>query len=237
LQAIHWAIAAWSAWIVHHAWERSPAPGELDAPRYLALCLTGCAAVAVLGARRPQVGVWNFVILGLLAVMALPLAERFLPGAASLDRLRLLFLAATLSVGVLNYLPTCFAPAALLVALGSTGEIMMLIDGSGEERMSLLASVCLGLVPWVAWWGWSGQREAVAEFDALWLDFRNRYGLVWGQRLREQFNHAAAHAGWPVLLYWQGLVRLGTPEPLDPEIQLDMLTTLKALLKRFGPPE
>jgi hypothetical protein len=39
--------------------------------RYLALCLTGCVGVAVLGARRPGVGAWDFVLLGLLAVLLL----------------------------------------------------------------------------------------------------------------------------------------------------------------------
>jgi hypothetical protein len=74
----------------------------------------------------------------------------------------------------------------------------------------------------------------VAEFDALWLDFRNRYGLIWSQRVREQFNQAAMNAGWPVQLYWQGLVRLSTPEPLDAEMQTEIVNALRALLKRFG---
>ena len=49
---------------------------------YTALSLTGCAGVAVLGARRPGVGPWNFVLLGLLAVMLLPLAEGLLSRGA-----------------------------------------------------------------------------------------------------------------------------------------------------------
>jgi hypothetical protein len=233
LQSLHWSLAAWIAWAVHHAWPRETGPGELDAPRYVALCLSGCACIAVLGARRPQVGVWNFVVLGLLAVMVLPLVERLLPGAGSLDTMRVLFLAATVGVGVLNYLPTCFAGAALLLALGCSGELMLLSDAAWDDSLGFVSGACLALVPWAAWTGWARQRSAVAEFDALWLDFRNRYGLVWGQRLREQFNIAAVHAGWPVQLYWQGLVRLSTPMPLDSEVQNDIVSALKALLKRF----
>src|SRR2546423_30545 len=107
------------------------APGAtarpLDPTRYLALCLTGCAGVAVLGARRPHVGAWNFVVLGLLAVMLLPLLETVIAGAPSLDVLRVLFLSATLGVGMLNYLPTRLAPAAVLAAFGCAGEIILLV--------------------------------------------------------------------------------------------------------------
>src|SRR5882672_3580671 len=71
IHALNWAVAAWVAWgglIVV-----SEGPGAATA-RYLTLCLTSCAGIAVLGARRPIAGAWNFVLLGLLAVLLLPLA-------------------------------------------------------------------------------------------------------------------------------------------------------------------
>jgi hypothetical protein len=67
------------------------------------------------------------------------------------------------------------------------------------------------------------------------LDFRDRFGLVWAQRVREQFNRAAANAGWPVRLYWQGLhLSAGAPLP-EPAVQAEVVAALRALLKRFGP--
>ena len=72
-----------------------------------------------------------------------------------------------------------------------------------------------------------------SEFDGIWLDFRDRYGMVWGQRLREQFNNAAAHAGWPVILRWQGLrIVPGAAPPSAADAQA-MLDVLQALMKRF----
>ena len=53
-----WAGGAWAAWVAT-TW----APGPLAT--YLALCLSACAGVAVLGARRPGVTAWNFVVAGL----------------------------------------------------------------------------------------------------------------------------------------------------------------------------
>jgi hypothetical protein len=73
-----------------------------------------------------------------------------------------------------------------------------------------------------------------AELDRLWLAYRDRFGLVWGQRMREQFNRAAANAGWPVFLTWQGLASTGA-SAAPPTAQT--VATLQAVLKRFGPEE
>jgi hypothetical protein len=243
IQAVNWAVVAWVAWLgVLGFAGSSDLTARLDVVRYLALCLTGCAGVAVLGARRPGVGAWNFVVLGLLAVMLLPVAEGLVLGGRSLHTLRILFLAATLAVGILNYLPTRLAPAAVLLATGCTWEILTLIPlvpaaGWPGEQISP-GWLCLGLTPWAGWLGWRMAPPPRSEFDRLWLDFRNRFGLVWGQRVREQFNRSATHAGWPVHLFWQGLALLnpGTAPP-EPTILDDIVATLRALLKRFGPPE
>src|SRR5580704_14943166 len=70
VHALSWALAAWTCWCGLFLQEGR------EAGRYLALCLTGCAGIAVLGARRPIVGAWNFVLVGLLAVLLLPLGEQ-----------------------------------------------------------------------------------------------------------------------------------------------------------------
>lgn len=226
LQAVNWAVVAWAAW----GWVLWPgAVGQ--APRYAALCLTGCAAVAVLGARRPGVGAWNFVLVGLLAVMLLPLAENWLrPGALQLG-LRAVLLGGTIAVGVLNYLPTRFAPAAVLVALGAAAELVALVEMADPPAVGRWL---LALAAWVALAG-ARRRNPPSEFDCLWLGFRDRFGLFWGQRTREQFNRSAANAGWPVYLSWRGLRLDPGAAPPDAEHQEAMVAVLRALLKRFGP--
>ena len=240
LQAINWAAAAWTAWLGTVLLSGPEAePWRRDLARYLALCLTGCAGVAVLGARRPGVAAWNFVLLGLLAVMLLPLVQVWLLGGQSLDIVRLLFLAATLAVGIFNYLPTRLGPGALLLALGCGWEVTALSGHATALSAQLLEPgwLCLGLAPWVASLAWRSAPAPRSEFDRIWLDFRNRFGVVWGQRVREQFNNAAGHAGWPVTLSWQGLVRLIGTAPMGTEEQEEMEATLRALLKRFGTEE
>jgi hypothetical protein len=236
LQAVNWAAAAWLAWLGAVALGGPDAsPGQRETVRYLALCLNGCAGVAVLGARRPGVGAWNFVLLGLLAVMLLPLVQRGLLGGQSFDTARVLFLAAVLGVGLLNYLPTRLAPGVLLLALGCGWEMLPLAGQGAVPKAGPFEPgwLCLGLAPWAGLVGWWAAPVPPLELDRIWLDFRNRFGVVWGLRLREQFNNAAANAGWPVALSWYGLVHLAREAPLGEEEQQAIAATLRALLKRF----
>jgi hypothetical protein len=198
---------------------------------YLGLCLTGCAGVAVLGARRPGVGAWNFVLFGLLAVMLLPVAENLVTEKPLLDPLRTVFLAATVAVGVLNYLPTSLVLAAFLLGLGCALQLVILTERTGE--LTTLSWWCLALVPWLGALTWKLRSSPDTEFDRIWLDFRDGFGFLWGQRLREQFNRAAVNAGWPVVLRWQGLRLSPGSNPPAQAIQAEIVATLRSMLKRF----
>jgi hypothetical protein len=239
--AVSWLAAAWVACGVLLVYRGlgAIAPG-FNLPGYLALCLTGCAGVAVLGARRPGVAAWDFVVLALLGVMLLPVAESLVTTGEPLGIFRGLFLAATLAVGILNYLPTGLAPAALTLAAGCAGEFMLLAAPQARPAPAWLATfgpAALTLTPWLGLLAWRCRPQPRSQFDRQWLEFRDRFGLVWGQRLREQFNRAAANAGWPVHLYWQGLhLTIGTGLPGE-GVQMAVVATLRAVLKRFGEEE
>jgi hypothetical protein len=235
-QAVHWAMAAWVAWggAMYVAMMSGRAETHPVAA-YVALCLTGCAGVAVLGARRPGAGAWNFVVVGLLAVMSLPLVESAFIQKPLLDPLRIGFLAATIAVGMLNFLPTRLAPVAVLVA-SSSAIHLLLLTGEAEQGADL-AWWLLALAPWLAFFLWLLPPPPDSEFDRIWLNFRDRFGFLWGQRMREQFNRSAASAGWPVILRWHGLRLLAGAEIPDAAAQTAIVETLRALLKRFGDDE
>ena len=205
--------------------------------RYLALCLTSCAAVAVLGARRPGVTAWNFVVLSQLAILLVPIAEGL--GEVRLDPLRLAFLAATLAVGALNYLPTHLAAATVAAAIGCGVELALVRSAPDAtpvlERAAPFARCLLAASPWLAFFALRGKRLATSPFDRLWLGFRDCYGLVWGQRVREQFNRSVGNAGWPVVLRWRGLRVDGEKTSPGDADRAELLATLRALLKRFEP--
>jgi hypothetical protein len=223
--ALLWALAAWAAWLPVVAIE-TPA-GTLS--RYLALGLTGCAGVAVLGARRPGVGAWNFVVAGLLAVLLLPVAEGF--GEPRLQPAHLVFLAATLAVPLLNYLPTRFAPAALPFGAACGIELTLLTPAEIPGWLADAAGVLAALSPWVAFALSKRSDKGLSSVDRAWLEFRDRFGGLWGLRQQDQFNRAAANAGWPVALSWGGVRKLeGGRQPETAEV----LEMLRAVLKRFG---
>jgi hypothetical protein len=211
-------------------------------PHYFALGLTGCASIAVLGARRPGAGAWNFVILGLLGVVVFLWFEgRLTQDDMILHRVRTIFLASTVAIGVLNYLPTRLAPAAMLLAFGCGLEILG-VAGSESLAADLepahpTSLLMVTLVPWVAYSLMRRQPAARSEFDQIWLRFRDSFGLFWAQRLREQFNQSAHNAEWPVVLRWPGLrVSPGEPPP-SPAIRGAMKVNLRSLMKRFEAPE
>jgi hypothetical protein len=194
------------------------------------LGLTGCAGVAVLGARRPGVVAWNFVVLGLLAVLLLPLAEGALLGTPlQLGTVRTLFVGVLLAVTVVNYLPTRLGAGAALLGVGCAVEFIHLGSDTIPAGRTWVMG-CIGLAPWAAWAGLWLRGGGRTPLDRLWREFRDRFGLVWGQRLREQFNRAAANAGLGVELGWWG-VRTGSNAANSPAYE-----TLAALMKRFGLP-
>jgi len=233
--ALSWSFAAWLAWALVLVGEASGVLESGGPLRFVALCLVGCAGVAVLGARRPGAGAWNFVVLGLLAVFLLSWAEGALAGGTvRLGGIRLVFLACTLAVGVLNYLPTRLAPAALLLATACGLELWSWAEPSTAWRSRGLVDALIGLVPWIAWAALRPSLEPATTFDRLWRDFRDYYGVVWAQRLREQFNNSAHHAGLPVVLTWSGLRALEAGKTPDEAAYSASLQTLRALLKRFG---
>jgi hypothetical protein len=192
----------------------------------------------VLGARRPGAHAWNLVVLGLLLVNLLPLAGALIRGLQfELDMIWIICVAGTIAVGVINYLPTRLSPAAGLLALGGGLECLAVISPASEREIhtaiSWIGLLLISLVPWVAYTSLRSPPLPPSRFDQRWLDFRDRFGLVWSERLRDQFNRSAAHAGWPVVLRWQGLRLKPGTSLADDKVQDEMLETLRALMKRF----
>jgi hypothetical protein len=90
----------------------------------------------------------------------------------------------------------------------------------------------MSLSPWIAWALVSWQSRSHTEFDRVWVNFRNSFGMIWALRIRDQFNRSAANSRQAYRLGWSGLQSTG-PTP-SPESSINQaLATLRALLKRF----
>jgi len=148
-------------------------------------------------------------------------------GTPRLEPAHLIFLSVTLVVVLLNHLPTRAGVAVPLTGVAVALELARLagVDVPAEVRQT--GRLLLALSPWAAWLA-SRRSAPASEVDRVWLGFRDRYGLLWAQRVREQFNRSASSAGWQARLGWTGLYPPGAEDH-------EALTTLQALLKRFGP--
>jgi hypothetical protein len=218
--ALAWASVAWAAWTIAALF-----PGNVVAG-YIALVLSACAGIAVLGARRPGVGAWNFVVGGLLAVLLLPVASGL--GAPRLEAPHLIFPGAILLVVVINYVPTTEVVAALLAGAALAMEFARVAGVAVPEAVLHAGRLFLALSPWIALWELRRMRPR-RDVDRMWLAFRDSYGILWAHRVREQFNRSTASSGREERLGWNGLL-----PPSESGEQA--VITLSALLKRFGTP-
>jgi len=227
IHALFWAFAAWLAWAGVVA-TQSYLGREAPALSWLALALTGCAGMAVLGARRPGAGAWHFVVLALLAILLLPLAQGW--GDLRLHPAWIALLAGAMAVTLFNYLTTGLGLAALVLAAGcglETAALAMPRDAHGG--LIYVGRMLVALSPWIGWALLKSRRPARSQFDRLWVSFRDSYGLTWSLRTREQFNRAAANEGWTSRLGWRGLHGSTCN-------QIEEQKALGALLKRFSAP-
>jgi hypothetical protein len=246
LPAGRWALAAVLAWcglsvaavLVEPAWA-----GWLDHAWYWASLLMICPSIAVLGARRPGAGAWNwFVLMPLLAVLGWPaitsLAGNPQASLLHLETPSLLAVGLVWLMGAGNYVGTRFTGPAALYALAIAVAILpasgLLPEHLTREGMRQLASVLLGSAAvWAA--GIARARSAVPPGpDRLVEDFRDQFGIVWARRLQDRFNAQAEQQVLPVRLSPWGIVwDAALPQPIDPAQFPEVSQSLRWMLKRF----
>ncbi|HEY1785865.1 MAG TPA: hypothetical protein VGG30_09965 [Pirellulales bacterium] len=238
-----WALASWVAVVgasLACQWAGG-GPEEGDwcrALQFAAAMSTVCPAMALAGAKRPQHVAWQWVVLSLWVVLALPAAQWLLFGAQpSLHTARRWFLLVLLVPGVINYLPTRHWLAALLFAAGQAMLLAPYLPGGNlADDDSPLPAVVL-IVAAMAVAQLPGRARPTEDpLDCLWRRFCNWYGLVWGLRVAERFNAAAAANNWPVRLTWQGFRSPAgnAPPALSDAERKAIADNLASWLRRFS---
>jgi hypothetical protein len=222
----------------------------LAEPLYLAAAMsTFCPLMAVLGAKRPQHRVWQWIVLSLWVVLDLPAGQWLLQGTVSeLHPARSWFAAILILVGVANYLPTRYWLASLLFG---AAQLVLLADflpwpaPLGRQPNVALALVVSALAAAVL----RRRSRATAEpLDRAWLDFRDLFGTVWALRVAERINSVSATSGWQVTLNWDGFssaasAQLGNGTAADfvpclpAEVRGPLGDILRSVLLRFVSPE
>lgn len=212
---------------------------------YLGTLTALAALISVLNARTPGGGAWAILMSLLVVVFLIPWLEGAGLGRApnGLGRLRLdnpwsLFFGLLVVAGVTNYLPTRYGPAAAMLGLGFVLEYLGLTTTgrSPASRAAVRAAVPWTLAAAVALADLRSRAgtPAASRLEAVWLWFRDHWGVVWALRVMERFNRTAEANGWPVRLAWQGVVSANGASALV--VPDDAEATLIGLLRRFATP-
>jgi hypothetical protein len=246
-----WAVAAALGVAVVEASLAWPGPAldpmSASLWRYAAAAGTFCPLMGVLGAKRPQDRGWQWVVLSLWIILLVPAMQAV--AARSGHRLELygawqLLLAALIAMGLLNYLPTRFALAAVLFAIGQSlllGRYLVSINANDQGwRIVGLALILAAAAAAIVIARWrigagadGGESSSIARSNARWFVFRDGWGAFWGLRVMQRVNQTAELSGWPVRLeWWDGFAPVND-ETRDPQMAAQIQQTLDSLLRRF----
>ena len=227
-----------------------PATGA--AARLAVVSLSLCPAMSLLGAKRPQHGVWQLIVATLAVVLAMPAATALLMRPGSLPDLHLLgrcFMPLLVLVGWMNFAGTrraaavsCIAAAQLLLLRGFLPGMAMdgAMDGATAVGTDAAAAGLLLVGTLLAALQASTSRgdqrptsgHAVAAIiDPSFLALRETLGAAWILRIAERFDTVADSRGWPCRLRFGGLESGG--DPGDTFWHRDALRAFRALARRF----
>ena len=220
--------------------------------------LSVCPVMSLLGAKRPQYGVWQFIVGSLAAVLALPAVSAVLINPGSLPNLHILgrcFLPVLVVVGWMNFVGTRRAVAVTLIALGHFGLIWPLLPGvefeaallqTTRDLMSISSMTAGGFIALVqaVLAGFKrgqvsvdgvqmlpGNKVFVSRMNTCFFALRETLGAAWTLRLVERFDLLATQRGWPVRLTFRGVQVQESSG--DSVWQADADRAMEALMKRF----
>lgn len=250
--AAWWAVAACLALAIDAASRGggSSDPAAAARLRLVVAALAVCPAMSLLGAKRPQHGVWQLIVASLAVVIAMPALSAWLVRPGSLPDVHLLgrgFLALLAAVGWMNFLATHNGPAATAITAGQLAVIRPFLPGIATDRAlpqdsldcfgsCLIAAGAMLAAAWPLVRGRSASaaREADAvtrAIDPPFLALRETLGAAWALRIAERFDSVAAARGWPCRLTFRG-VEVGG-DPADGSWHRDALRAFQSLMHRF----
>jgi hypothetical protein len=226
-------------------------PATAAAVRLVTVALAVCPTMSLLGAKRPQHGVWQFIVGSLAVVLVMPALSATLVRPGTLPDVHMLergFLAVLLLVGWMNFIGTRRAVAATLVTAGqamlSRGFLPLVPATLADAQMPLGEAVAAAAIAAGAVLAASqsasaprrsrsaGDETAIAARVARAYDaIRETLGAAWTLRIAERFNVVAEERGWPCRLHFRGLDVGG--DPADTAWHRDAVRALRALLRRF----
>jgi len=249
--AAAWSVAACLALAVEMAVRAAGGladPSAAAAARLAVVALAICPAMSLLGAKRPQHGVWQFIVATLAFVLVMPAISARLVRPGSLPDVHLIgrfFMPLLVLVGWLNFAGTRRALPASCVAIG---QILLMRgflpgtqpDAAGGASLDALAAVLIAagaLLATIQTCCIPSGRPApaaagplAAAIDPAFTALRDTLGAAWALRLAEAFNAQATARNWPCRLRFGGLDDTGDGPAAW---HADAAHAFRALARRF----
>lgn len=212
-----------------------------EALRFAAATSVFCPLIARLGAKRPQHGAWQFVVVTLWFVLASPAVEGFVlrpDQPLEVVGVRSWFFLLLIAVGWFDRMLTRYAFAAFLAALGQLFLLGLYLPLPSSlfqfDTSYCVGAILVSLSVLLEVLDFPRRKTPSDSLDRLWLDFRDRFGTLWGLRILERLNDAASRYDWNLRLTWMGFRRLDAE---GGELPGSFQTTFDNLLRRFVSPE
>ena len=258
LPAAAWSVVAWLALAAEMAVRWSGGlrePGLAASVRLVVVALSLCPAMSLLGAKRPQHGVWQLIVGSLAVVLALPVGRAVVVMPGSMPDVHLLaewFMLALALVGWMNFVATRRGLAATLVTggqlvlmrpflpgLAMDAQIANVLGSPAIDCGAVFAGMLGTLLAVFQGVRRDGLRQAAARsshplaaiVDPPFLALRETLGAAWALRIAERFDQIAASRGWPCRLSFGGLAVSGPDE--DAAWHRDASRAFTALMRRF----
>jgi len=227
--------------------------------RFATACTSFCPMMAVLGAKRPQDGPWQWIVLSLWIVLVLPAAQMvLLPAGPRLELFAAwkIFIGGLLLLELLNWLPTKYWLACCLFVAGQLSLLWESLAGTSFwwSQMGIWLMLAAVVSVWMAssrlrvachpketpandrpFISADVEQGSLSQANGRWLDFRDQYGSFWGLRILQRVNQTAEIYQWPVRLQWWGFEAQAAE--IDATVTLaqraEINRTLDTLLRRF----
>ncbi len=214
--------------------------------------------VAILGARRPRTGAWNwFVLLPMLLVLHWPVVTTATGSGLSgfeLPTPMMLGCVLVLTMGLGNSFGTRFTLPAILIAIGMCWVLKTITfesrgDAGDDALISdalVVAAGAYGLAAIVFLVRNTAVQKperspgesasTLDDLNRMWLDFQNLFGIVWAKRVMDRLNQFSSRERWPYQVQLYGFE--SKPElPGNPAIESAMLDRVRWVMRLFVDPE
>ena len=201
--------------------------------------------ISVLNARVPGGGAWAVLMVLLLVVFCIPLLEsagrvRGVAGAVVvvLDSPWTIFYGLLVLMGVTNFLPTRYGPAAVVLGIGFALEYLVLTrtewPAGWRAQLWTVIAGCLAVAVRLCRHCAQKEIQGRDRLECQWIWFRDHWGVVWGLRIQDRFNRTAASSQWPIRLSWFGLTWVNGNSSVREERVPDVAeATFRGLIRRF----